>query len=150
VLTPQSTQPAPSELASQRDQSATEEASSKEPSQEGFVRSSKSKIQPLSATEPGNTSETEGEKYLYGDGVQVDCRRARQDFLAAAEHSSTKAQSTLGTMYATGHCANRDLPLAYHWFAHAQHQEPRNRIIQEDMKALWNQMSPEERRLAKR
>jgi TPR repeat protein len=87
---------------------------------------------------------------LYGDGVQVDCGRARQDFLAAAEHSSTKAQSTLGTMYATGHCANRDLPLAYHWFARVQRQEPRNRIIQEDMKALWNQMSPEERRLAER
>jgi hypothetical protein len=150
VQTPQSAHPAPSELASQPDQSATEETSSQEPLQEGSVRSSKSKIQPLSATEPGDTSETAGEKYLYGDGVQVDCGRARQDFLAAAEHSSTKAQSTLGTMYATGHCANRDLPLAYHWFARAQRQEPRNRIIQEDMKALWNQMSPEERRLARR
>jgi hypothetical protein len=150
VLAPLSTHPAPSASASQRDQSTTKETSSQAPSQEGSVRSSQSQIQPVSATGLGNTSETEGKKYLYGDGVPVDCGRARQDFLAAADHSSSKAQSALGTMYATGHCAIRDLPLAYRWFARAQRQEPRNRIVEEDMKVLWNQMSPAERRLAKR
>ena len=150
VQTPPGTHPGPSEWASRRDQSASEETSSQEPSQQGSLRSLKGQIQPVSASTPGNTSEIEGEKYLYGDGVPVNCGRAQQDLLAAAERSSPKAQSGLGTMYATGHCAIRDLPLAYHWFARAQRQEPRNRIIEEDMRVVWNQMSPEERRLAKR
>ena len=44
----------------------------------------------------------------------------------------------------------RDLPLAYRWFARALRQNPRNRIIEKDMKVLWDQMGPEERELAKR
>jgi hypothetical protein len=152
MLTPQSAHPEPSELASQRGRSATEETSSRDPSQEVSVAalgSSKAQIQPVSASTRGRiTSETEGEKYLYGDGVPVNCDRARQDLLAAAELSST-AQSALGTMYATGHCAIRDLPLAYRWFARAQRQNPHNRIIEEDMRVLWDQMSTEERNLAK-
>ncbi len=152
VRTPQSAQPEPAELASTRGQSATEETSSRDPSQEGSaaaVRSSKA--QPVSAsTRDRNTLENEGEKYLNGDGVPANCDRAKKDLLAAAEHSSAKAQSALGTMYATGHCAIRDLPLAYRWFARAQRQNPRNRIIEEDMRVLWDQMSPEERKLAKR
>jgi TPR repeat protein len=150
LLTPQSTYPAPSEMPLQRGQSATEETSSRKPSQEASVRSSKAQIQPVSASVLGNGSETEGEKYLYGDGMPINCGRARQEFLAAAQHSSTKAQSALGTMYATGHCANRDLPLAYRWFARALRQNPRNRTIEKDMKLVWDQMGPEERVLAKR
>ena len=151
VQTPQSTHPGPSELVSQRDQSATQETSSQEPSQEGPLRSSKAQVQPASASTRGrDSSETEGEKYLYGVGVPANCVRAQQDLLASAEHSSAKAQSAVGTMYATGHCATRDLPLAYRWFARAQRQNPRNRIIEEDMRVLWNQMSPEERKLATR
>ena len=152
VPTPQSAQPEPSELASTRGQSATEETSARDPSQEGSVAAIRSsKAQPVSASTRGrDTLETEGEKYLNGDGVPANCDRAQKDLLAAAEHSSAKAQSALGTMYATGHCAIRDLPLAYRWFARAQRQDPRNRIIEEDMRVLWDQMSPEERKLAKR
>jgi hypothetical protein len=114
-------------------------------------RSSKVQIQSVPAgTRDRDTSEAEGEKYLYGDGVPADCDRAQQNLLAAAEHSSAKAESTLGTMYATGHCTFRDLPLAYRWFGRAQRQNPRNRIIEEDMRVLWDQMSPEEKQLAKR
>ena len=113
--------------------------------------SSKVQIQSVSvSTKDRDTSEAEGEKYLYGDGVPADCDRAQQNLLAAAEHSSAKAESTLGTMYATGHCTIRDLPLAYRWFGRAQHQNPRNRIVEEDMRVLWGQMSPEEKKLAKR
>jgi TPR repeat protein len=141
-------------LASKRNQGATEETSSGNPSQEELAAvpgPSKGQVQPVSAsTRNRNMSEAEGEKYLYGDGVPADCERAQQDLLAAAEHSSAKAESTLGTMYATGHCTIRDLPLAYRWFARAQRQTPRNRIIEEDIKALWDQMSPEEKKLAKR
>jgi hypothetical protein len=112
---------------------------------------SKGQIEPASAgTAERDTSESEGEKYLYGNGVPADCNRARQNLLLAAEHSNPKAESTLGTMYATGHCTTRDLPLAYHWFERAQRRNPRNRILAEDMKVLWDQMSPEERDLAKR
>ena len=152
--TRQSERTEPSESASKRDQDATEKTSSGYPSQEGLAAvpgSSKGQVQPVSAsTRNSNTSEAEGEKYLYGDGVPADCERAQQDLLAAAEHSSAKAESTLGTMYATGHCTIRDLPLAYRWFARAQRQTPRNRIIEADIKALWDQMSPEEKKLAKR
>jgi hypothetical protein len=42
------------------------------------------------------------------------------------------------------------LPLAYRWFARALRQNPGNRIVEQDMRVLWNQMSPEERKLATR
>jgi hypothetical protein len=94
--------------------------------------------------------ETEGEKYLYGNGVRENCGRARKDLLAAAQHSNAKAQNVLGTMYATGHCATRDLPTAYRWFGRSLRQDPSNSRIEQDLKVLWNQMTPEERRLALR
>jgi hypothetical protein len=144
----------PSELTSKHGQSIPENTSNGNPSQERSVNapgSSKAQIQSVSvSTKDRDTSEAEGEKYLYGDGVPADCDRAQQNLLAAAEHSSAKAESTLGTMYATGHCTIRDLPLAYRWFGRAQHQNPRNRIVEEDMRVLWGQMSPEEKKLAKR
>ena len=92
--------------------------------------------------------ETQGEDYLYGHGVQADCGRAGKSLLAAAAHSSLKAQSVLGTMYATGHCVTRDLPVAYRWFAKASHQDPANVRLQRDLEVLWAQMTPEEREIA--
>jgi TPR repeat protein len=91
---------------------------------------------------------TEGEKYLYGNGVPENCARARKDLLAAAEHSNARAQSVLGTMYATGHCATRDLPVAYRWFARALHKDPSNTRIEQDLEILWRQMSPTERQIS--
>jgi hypothetical protein len=144
----------PSELTSKHGQSIPENTSNGNPSQERSETapgSSKVHIESVSATtRDRDTFEAEGEKYLYGDRVQADCDRAQQDLLAAAEHSSAKAESTLGTMYATGHCTTRDLLLAYRWFGRAQRQNPRNRIVEEDMRVLWGQMSPEEKMLAKR
>jgi len=151
VLTPRSREP--SELAYERAQRAIEETPASDQSREGVaaVASNKAQVQPVSAsTRARDSSEAEGEKYLHGDGVPANCVRARQDLLAAAENSSAKAQTAVGTMYATGHCATQDLPLAYRWFAHAQRQNPRNRIIEKDMRVLWDQMSPEERTLATR
>lgn len=92
--------------------------------------------------------ETQGENYLYGRGVDADCGRASKSLLAAAARSSQKAQSVLGTMYATGHCVTRDVPTAYRWFAKALHQEPGNVRLQRDLEVLWQQMTPEERELA--
>lgn len=151
---PQSRRIEGSELASKQGQLAIEETSPGDALQEGTATatgSSKAQVRSVStSTTDRDQSEAEGEKYLYGGGVPADCERAQQNLLTAAEQSSAKAQSTLGTMYATGHCTIRDLPLAYRWFARAQHQNPRNRIIEKDMKVVWDQMSPEEKKLAKR
>lgn len=94
--------------------------------------------------------EAEGEKYLYGNGVPENCTRARTSLLAAAQRSSALAQNVLGTMYATGHCATRDLPTAYRWFSRSLRKDPSNTRIEEDLKVLWNQMTPQERDLALR
>jgi hypothetical protein len=89
-----------------------------------------------------------GEKYLYGNGVPENCTRARTNLMAAAEHSNAQAESVLGTMYATGHCATRDLPTAYRWFGRSLRQDPKNTRIEQDLQVLWNQMTPGERQLA--
>jgi hypothetical protein len=94
--------------------------------------------------------ETEGEKYLYGNGAPENCARARKNLLAAAQHNNAKAQNVLGTMYATGHCATRDLPTAYRWFGRSLRQDPSNMRIEQDLKVLWSQMTPEEQKLALR
>ncbi|MGA9040950.1 MAG: hypothetical protein WB421_10480 [Terriglobales bacterium] len=90
----------------------------------------------------------EGEKYLYGNGVPQNCGRAEKSLLLAAQHASSKAESVLGTMYATGHCVGRDLPTAYRWFAKASHQDPSNDRITRDLEVLWKQMTAGERQLA--
>ncbi len=94
--------------------------------------------------------EAEGEKYLYGNGVPENCTRARTSLLAAAQRSSAQAQNVLGTMYATGHCATRDLPTAYRWFSRSLRKDPSNTRIEDDLKVLWNQMTPQERQVALR
>jgi hypothetical protein len=53
-------------------------------------------------------------------------------------------------MYATGHCATRDLPTAYRWFGRSLRQDPKNTRLEQDLKVLWNQMTPGERQLAMR
>jgi len=94
--------------------------------------------------------EAQGEKYLYGNGVPENCARARTNLLAAAEHSSAQAASVLATMYATGHCATRDLPTAYRWFGRSLREDPKNTRIEQDLRVLWNQMTPQERQMAMR
>jgi len=90
------------------------------------------------------------EKYLYGQGVPQDCNRAVGLIKPAASSDNPKAQSMLGTMYATGHCVPRDLPTSYRYFALALHQQPRNQWVEKDMEMVWNQMSSSEKQLATR
>jgi len=94
--------------------------------------------------------EAEGERYLYGTGVPQNCARAQSSLLTAAQHSDAKAQSMLGTMYATGHCVSRDLPLSYLWFSRAFHQDPSNARVEQDLRIVWNQMTSDERQMALR
>ena len=98
---------------------------------------------------PDADLETAGERYLYGSGgTGQNCGKAESNLRTAATHGNSKAQTVLGTMYATGHCVGRDLPAAYRWFARALRQEPQNSRISADLQVLWRQMSPEEKQLA--
>jgi TPR repeat protein len=67
---------------------------------------------------------------------------------SASAKQNAKARSMFGTMYATGHCVARDLPTSYGWFALALHVDPNNQILEKDLTAVWNQMTPPERELA--
>jgi hypothetical protein len=99
-------------------------------------------------TSPDADLELAGERYLYGNSVPQNCTRAEASLRTAATHGNSKAQTVLGTMYATGHCVGRDLPTAYRWFARALHQEPQNSRISADLQVLWRQMTPQEKQLA--
>jgi hypothetical protein len=90
----------------------------------------------------------QGQRYLYGTGVRQNCDLAQKSLMTAAQNSNVQAQSTLATMFATGHCAPRSLPLAYRWFAKASHQEPNNPRIEKNLEILWKQMTPEEKQAA--
>jgi hypothetical protein len=90
------------------------------------------------------------EKYLYGQGVPQDCNRAVGLIKPAAASANPKAQSMLGTMYATGHCVPRDLPTSYRYFALALREQPRNQWVEKDMEMVWNQMTASEKQLATR
>jgi hypothetical protein len=91
-----------------------------------------------------------GEAYLYGRGAATNCSEAIKNLKAASAKQNAKARSAFGTMYATGHCVHRDLPTSYTWFALALRADPNNQILEKDLVAVWNQMTPPERQMATR
>ena len=99
---------------------------------------------------PGEALYVQGQRYLYGNGVAPNCDLALKSLLSAASRANSKAQSTLGAMYSTGHCVTRDLPTAYRWFAKALHQDPNNSRLEQDLNVVWRQMTPGERTSATR
>ena len=106
---------------------------------------------PAPATaDTGDADFRKGEAFLYGRGQRENCDEAVKYLKAASAKSSAKARSTFGTMYATGHCAPRDLPTSYLWFAMALRVDPNNQILEKDLSAVWNQMTPPERQMATR
>lgn len=138
------------------DNSNTEEANATPPAEVPAhaakpARTLKPKPAPAPAAAAGSQDsdlELAGERYLYGNGLPQNCTRAESNLRTAATHGNSKAQTVLGTMYATGHCVGRDLPTAYRWFARALHQEPQNSRISDDLQVLWRQMTPQEKQLA--
>ncbi len=102
------------------------------------------------ATASGDADFRKGEAYLYGRGVPENCDEAVKYLKAASAESNAKARSAFGTMYATGHCVVRDLPTSYQWFAMALRLDPTNQILEKDLTAIWNQMTPPERQMAAR
>jgi len=109
-----------------------------------------SKLPAPVAAESGDVAFRKGEAYLYGRGVPENCAEAVKYLKAASAKSSAKARSAFGTMYATGHCVPRDLPTSYLWFALALRVDPNNQILEKDLSAIWNQMTPPERQMATR
>lgn len=118
----------------------------------------KSRVTPARASKPSESAATDsgtadfqkGEAYLYGRGAPENCDQAVKYLKSASAKSSAKAKSAFGTMYATGHCVARDLPTSYLWFAMALRVDPNNQILEKDLSAVWNQMTPPERQLATR
>jgi hypothetical protein len=102
----------------------------------------------VSAADNGEAAFRKGEAYLYGRGVPENCDEAVKNLKAASAKQHARARSTFGTMYATGHCVPRDLPTSYLWFALALRVDPNNQILEKDLSAVWNQMTPPERQLA--
>jgi TPR repeat protein len=98
----------------------------------------------------GDADFRKGEAFLYGRGAAENCDEAMKYLRAASAKSNAKARSMLGTMYDTGHCAPRDLPTSYLWFALALQVDPNNQILEKDLSAVWNQMTPPERQMATR
>lgn len=145
------------ENASDKAQEKAEEAKATAPpnvtpkTREPKARPSTSKASPLessAASSPDADLELTGERYLYGNGVPQNCVKAESSLRTAATRGNSKAETVLGTMYATGHCVGRDLPTAYRWFARALRQEPQNTRISADLQVLWRQMTPQEKQLA--
>ena len=102
------------------------------------------------AEDKGNAEFRKGEAYLYGRGMRQNCDEAVRNLKEASAKQNAKARSTFGTMYATGHCVPRDLPTSYSWFALALRVDPNNQILEKDLVAIWNQMTPPERQMATR
>ena len=105
--------------------------------------------QPATA-DSGDADFRKGEAYLYGRGAPKNCDQAVKYLKAASAKSNAKARSAFGTMYATGHCVPRDLPTSYAWFAMALRVDSNNQILEKDLSAIWNQMTPPERQMATR
>jgi TPR repeat protein len=108
------------------------------------------KLPAPAAADTGDAAFRKGEAYLYGRGVPKNCDQAVKNLKAASAKSNAKARSAFGTMYATGHCVPRDLPTSYLWFALALRVDPTNQILEKDLSAVWNQMTPPERQMATR
>ena len=88
------------------------------------------------------------QKYLYGNGVPQSCDRALSYLRQAVDSDSAKAKSILGGMYATGHCVPLDRSVAYKWMALALRQKPNDTYLSHNLEMLWNQMTPEQKKLA--
>jgi hypothetical protein len=127
------------------------------PAQSGELRkaSSSELIEPTPAGRQRASASTqqddklaEGETLLYGNGGQTDCARARADLFIAAERDNPKAQSILGTMFATGHCVAADLPTAYHWLSRAQRLDPSNHRNASNLRIVWGEMTAQQQQEA--
>jgi TPR repeat protein len=151
--TPAETKPAEPATTTEKTEAAPEKAAPKAAPVEKAekvapVRPKTPQPAPEPAVSPGEALYVQGQRYLYGNGVAPNCDLALKSLLSSASRQNSKAQSTLGAMYSTGHCVTRDLPTAYRWFAKALHQDPNNTRLEQDLSVVWKQMTPGERQSA--
>ena len=139
--------PAPTTPAIPKSAATGKSAPKREP---GATSAKASKLPAPAAADTGDEAFHKGEAYLYGRGVRENCDEAVKYLKAASSMSNARARSAFGTMYATGHCVQRDLPTSYLWFALALRVDPNNQILEKDLNAVWNQMTPPERQMATR
>ena len=85
------------------------------------------------------------QKYLHGRGVQQNCEQGLIYLRRAVQHSSAKARSQLGALYATGHCVPEDRVEAYRWFTSALELDPNNVWLERQRDTLFAQMTNQER-----
>ena len=154
---PQSVNPSPAtgEGAGARTSTAAQPAAEAKPPRPQKTAPIEKKPTPAASaasasTDKGDAAFRRGVAYLYGRGVHENCGEAIKYLKAASAQQNGKARSTFGTMYATGHCVPRDLPTSYSWFAQALRVDPNNQILEKDLTAVWNQMTPPERQMATR
>jgi TPR repeat protein len=141
----------PAPVAPAKTQPKTTPADNRAATREPGVTSAKTSTSPTPATaDTGDADFRKAEAYLYGRGAGGNCAEAVKYLKAASAKSNAKARSAFGTMYATGHCVQRDLPTSYLWFALALRVDPNNQILEKDLNAVWNQMTPPERQMATR
>jgi hypothetical protein len=138
--------PARTSKLTPKNASAEKSAAKHEPS----VASKAAKLPAPAAVDTGDADFHKGEAYLYGRGAAENCDQAVKFLKTASAKSNARARSAFGTMYATGHCVARDLPTSYLWFALALQVDPNNQILEKDLNAVWNQMTPPERQMATR
>ena len=108
---------------------------------------------PLRASKKPSPSKTEGAAVVepvadVATASANDCEKQMPRLRKAALGADAKAKSDLGLAYYTGHCAARDLPTAYHWYALALRAAPESPLVSAQLEAIWKQMSPAERQLA--
>jgi hypothetical protein len=89
------------------------------------------------------------QKYLHGRGVQQNCEQGLIYLRRAVQHSSAKARSQLGALYATGHCVPEDRVEAYRWFTSALDLDPNNVWLERQRDTLFAQMTNQERQRAR-
>lgn len=110
---------------------------------------SKAKPKPPKPTDPSVAMLSQGQRYLYGQGVRKSCEQALNLIHGAANQGNAEARSQLGGMYATGNCAPFDRVTAYRWFTLALDASPRNGSVQRTRDMLWREMTDTERQRAR-
>ncbi len=88
--------------------------------------------------------------YIKGEGVPRSCEQAMVLLKSAATKENAHARNRLASMYATGNCVQRNRVEAYRWVSAALNANPRSEWAQQNRDLLWEQMTPDERIMARK
>ena len=104
---------------------------------------------PVSSPRKPSAALQRAQDFLQGrGGVRQNCEQALSYLRVAAQANEPAAAVQMGSLYATGHCVQRDPVMAYRWFNSAHELEPENAEIQANIDHLWGRMTAQERRQA--